>query len=208
MSRIKVNFWITAFLLVLTISASKLTERRSVDSLAAPLESIPQTIDGWSLSKTETLNARTLQVLTPTSYISRVYEKDHLELQLFVAYYAVQRAGENMHSPKNCLPGSGWDIWRQESAMIPVGTSAVKVNRYSIQNSGQRMLMFYWYQSGQRIIANEYLGKILLVRDALVDGHTAGSIVRLSLPDLPASNEAGMKFASSLIPEVQRCFGR
>jgi len=108
------NFWIAVLLLVLTIAASKLTERRIVESLAAPLESIPEAIDGWSILKTETLDTRTLQVLMPTSYLSRIYGKDGRQLGVFVAYYAVQRAGETMHSPKNCLPGSGWEIWRQD----------------------------------------------------------------------------------------------
>jgi hypothetical protein len=39
------------------------------------------------------------------------------------------------------------------------------------------MLMFYWYQSRNRIVANEYLGKILLAKDTLLTGRTAGSIV-------------------------------
>src|ERR1017187_10793437 len=95
------NFWITFCLLILTIAASKLSERRVVETLASPLESIPQAIDGWSVLKAEALDTRTLQVLRPTSYLSRLYGKDGRQLDVFVAYYAVQRAGETMHSPKN-----------------------------------------------------------------------------------------------------------
>ena len=53
------------------------------------------------------------------------------------------------------------EIWNYDSALIPVAGRQVRVNKYSIDNSGQRMLMFYWYQSRQRIIASEYLGKLL-----------------------------------------------
>jgi hypothetical protein len=69
------------------------------------------------------------------------------------------------------------------------------------------MLMFYWYQSKTRIVASEYMGKILLARDTLLSGHTAGSIVRIMLPDTPAANAEGVAFATRLIPEVERCFG-
>ena len=69
------------------------------------------------------------------------------------------------------------------------------------------MLMFYWYQSKTRIIASEYLGKIMLARDTIVTGHTAGSIVRIMLPDIPGATEAGTTFIAQLIPQVQRCFG-
>jgi EpsI family protein len=202
------NFWIAVLLLVLTIAASKLTERRIVESLAAPLESIPQAIDGWSLLKTETLDTRTLQVLMPTSYLSRIYGKDGRQLGVFVAYYAVQRAGETMHSPKNCLPGSGWEIWRQDSTTVQVQGQPKRINKYSIQRLGQRSLVFYWYQSKERVIASEALGKIMLVRDSLVDGLTGGVLARVTVSDTGLDATDGEAFAAHLVRDIQRCFGR
>jgi hypothetical protein len=67
--------------------------------------------------------------------------------------------------------------------------------------------MFYWYQSKTRIVANEYIGKILLARDTILSGHTAGSIVRITLPDAATSSAEGVAFATLLVPEVERCFG-
>jgi EpsI family protein len=112
-----------------------------------------------------------------------------------------------MHSPKHCLPGSGWEIWRQDSAWIPINGLQVKVNKDSIQNLGSRMLMFYWYQSKDRIVASEYAGKILLAKDTLMTGQTAASIVRVTLPDVPGADLKAISFVSEVIPQVQRCFG-
>ena len=112
-----------------------------------------------------------------------------------------------MHSPKHCLPGAGWEIWGHDSATVLVNGNPVQINKYSIQNAGARMLMFYWYQSKGRIYASEYLGKVLLARDTILTGHTAGSIVRVIVPDRPGAAEDGAAFAASIIPEVQRCFG-
>jgi EpsI family protein len=112
-----------------------------------------------------------------------------------------------MHSPKHCLPGAGWEIWKHDSALVPVNGERVKVNQYSIQNSGERKVVFYWYQNKRRIIASEYMGKILLARDALFDGRTAGSLVRIIVPDTASAPDAATAFASALIPEVGRCFG-
>jgi EpsI family protein len=201
------NFWIAALLLSLTIAASKLTDRRVVANLAAPLESIPSVIDGWSLLKTETLDSRTLQVLAPTNYVSRLYTRNGRQLGLFIAYYAVQRAGESMHSPKNCLPGSGWEIWRQESASVPVEGRPTRINKYSIQRTGERSLVYYWYQSKERVIASEALGKIMLVRDALLDGHTGGLLARVTVPDTSPDSADGEVFAAQMIRELKRCFG-
>jgi EpsI family protein len=113
-----------------------------------------------------------------------------------------------MHSPKHCLPGSGWEIWQQGSALVPVNGKEIEINQYRIENLGARELMFYWYQSRNRVFASEYLGKLLLARDTLLSGQTAGSIVRIMLPDVPGASQEGVAFAAKLIPEVWRCFGR
>jgi EpsI family protein len=128
-------------------------------------------------------------------------------LELLIAYYAQQRAGESMHSPKHCLPGAGWEISDFGSIDIPVNGRKFRVNRDSISREGVRMVVLYWYQSKGRIIASEYLGKILLARDALLQNSTSAAIVRLALPDTPGASEQASAFASILIPEVWRCFG-
>jgi EpsI family protein len=206
-SRISFPFFATTVLLVGTAILGGLATRRISEPLAIPLDQIGSGISGWSVLGDQKLPAPTLHALKPTSYLSRTYRKGRSQLELFIAFYAQQRSGESMHSPKHCLPGAGWEIWKHDSALVPVNGKQVEINKYSIQNSGTRMLMFYWYQSKSRIFASEYLGKILLVRDTVMTGHTAGSIVRIMLPDVAGADEEGLAFASDLIPEVQRCFG-
>jgi EpsI family protein len=202
-----VAFASTIVLLAGTILLSGLTARRIPESLRVPLDEITRQISGWTAVQDLKVEDSTLGVLKATAYLSRTYRKGPSELNLFIAFYAQQRAGETMHSPKHCLPGAGWEIWRQDSAQIPMDGKRVQINQYSIENTGQRMLMFYWYQSKDRIIANEYLGKLLLARDTLMTGHTAGSIVRIILPDTADFRNEGMGFAANVIPQVQRCFG-
>src|SRR5579871_1168851 len=179
-----------------TLLAAVFSERRHGDFLAVPLEKIDRNITGWHAFQDDPLDPRVLRGLSPTSYVSRRYQKGSSELGLFIAYYAQQRAGEAMHSPKHCLPGAGWEIWKLGSALVSVQGRQVRINKYSIANSGQRALMFYWYQGKDRVIASEYMVKVLLVKDALFTGHTAGSIVRITLPDTPEAPEEGVAFAS------------
>jgi EpsI family protein len=197
-----IPFAVTSTLLVGTILLAGLTERRVPEELAVPLSRMDSHID----LREQKLDPQTLKTLDATSYLSRSFRKDNSELDLFVAFYAQQRAGESMHSPKHCLPGSGWEIWREDSALVPVNGQQVQVNKYSIQNLGKRMLMFYWYQSKNRIVASEYVGKILLARDTLLTGQTAAAIVRVTLPDVPGADRQGVAFVSQVIPEVQKCF--
>ncbi len=180
--------------------------RSNPEHLALPLSRIDDTIQGWSKTADRELPDYTLRALNPTSYLVRDYRKGKDSLNLFTAFYAQQRSGESMHSPKHCLPGSGWEIWKLDSARIPIDGESVTINKYSIQNAGNRLLMFYWYQSKDRIVADEYRAKFLLARDTLLTGQTAGSIVRFTLPDSEWAVSEGEAFARSLIPLMRRCF--
>jgi EpsI family protein len=146
--------------------------------------------------------------LNATSYISRRYTKGGLAADLFVAYYARQRAGESMHSPRHCLPGAGWEIWNYDTLQIPAGGSRFTINMYSISHAGDRKVVFYWYQSRERVFASEYLGKLLLARDALFGKSTAAAIVRVIVPDQPRALEEASMISSEVIVQMQRCFGR
>lgn len=209
MKRSSVLFAGVTVLLASTVLASKLAERGEADTLVLPLSALPREIAGWQAeSADERLSEQTLQVLIPTDYLSRSYRKGADRLGLFIAFYAQQRAGENMHSPKHCLPGSGWDVWNYGSVDVPVQGSTVTINKYSIQNNGERALVLYWYQSRDRIIASEYLGKVLLVRDALFNGRTSGSIVRVVVADRPGMLERAVEFAGGVMPKMREHFRR
>jgi EpsI family protein len=202
------RFLLTLLMLGATLGASMLAAIRVPEVLSQPLETISTDLAGWRVSASDQLTPGVLRALIPTSYIARTYTKGPGWLQLFIAYYSQQRSGEAMHSPKACLPGAGWEIWKYDSSQLLVNSSPVKVNKYFIQRPGERMIVYYWYQSPGRIVASEYLGKLLLVRDALRTGRTGGSIVRVTVPDEPASEAEGMRFAAAVIPEMRRCLGQ
>ena len=199
--------WAVAAILAVTLGLVNISGRHHAATPLVRLESVPVRLAGWKLADEQPLAPTVLKGLRPTDYISRIYRRDHYDLGLFVAYYAEQRSGESIHSPKHCLPGSGWEIWDYGSALVPLHGGAVEINKYSIQSAGDRRIVLYWYQSRNRIIKGEYLGKILLMHDAILEGSTAGALVRIVLRDDPTSVAEGIEFASQLIPYVQRCFG-
>ena len=201
------SFASVAAILSATLAASAYTERRHPQTLVQPLESIPRTLAGFSTQQEAPLPPSTLRRLVVSDYISRIYAQNGHPLSLLVTYYAEQRAGESMHSPKHCLPGSGWEIWNYDSTTLPLRDGRVTVNKYFIQKGNERQVVLYWYQSSSRIIASEYLGKFLLMRDAALNGRTDGAMVRIIVPDQPQAVQHAEEFASQLIPYMERCFG-
>jgi EpsI family protein len=198
---------VTVALLAITLAISARSERRVADTLERPLNDIPIALDDWRLSSTEDLPASVQNVLKASSYLSRRYTNGRTQLNLFIAYYAFQRAGESMHSPKNCLPGAGWEIWNHGSVDLPIHAKRVTINRYSIQNGPTRNVVLYWYQSRDRIIADEYKAKVLLVWDAITKARTAGSIVRITSLDQPGPSYEAEVFAKLIFREMQNCLG-
>jgi EpsI family protein len=195
-------------LLTSTLIAAKLTSYRHSGILDQSLDTIPYQLAGFTAIANPPLQESVLKELKATSYIARTYKNRELEADVFVAYYAQQRAGESMHSPKHCLPGAGWEIWQYETIQLPSGGSTFAVNKYSISHEGERKVVLYWYQSKERVFASEYLGKLLLARDALLQNSTAAAIVRVMVPDQEQALSAGSELASEMIGQMRRCFGR
>ena len=113
-----------------------------------------------------------------------------------------------MHSPLHCLPGNGWEIAQRNTVSLSISGRQFVVNDDLIRKLDHQELMLYWYQSRRRIFASEFLGKFLLLKDAIWEGHTEGSLVRIVLPDAPGMKEEAVSFAQQLIPRVQDCLGK
>jgi EpsI family protein len=103
------------------------------------------------------------------------------------------------------LPGAGWDISNHEDITVHTSQATAVVNQYDIQNGATHELTLYWYQSRDRVIANEYKAKVLLAYDSMVNGRTAGSIVRILSPQTPAAANGARQFAELIIPQMQKC---
>jgi EpsI family protein len=100
-----------------------------------------------------------------------------------VAAFRSQRTGKAPHSPKNCLPGSGWVKISSGEIPIDVGRATpISVNRYVVAYGSQRSLVLYWYQSRDRAVADEYKAKFWVIRDAIRLNRTDTALVRVVVP--------------------------
>lgn len=153
-------------------------------SLEAPLAEMPGELGPYERVGDQTLSEAELRVLAPDHYLLRSYgSPSGGRLDLFVAYFGRQESGSTIHSPRNCLPGSGWEALSHRRIRMPMAYGEAEVNRYLVEHeSGSRALVFYWYQGRGRVAANEYAVKWHLVRDALVKRRTDEAMVRVVLP--------------------------
>jgi EpsI family protein len=186
-----------------TIVTSALISNRIPELLQRPLAGISTEIAGWKMDGAEELPPNRLRA---SSYIARGYEKEGQHLGLLIAFHDSDLGAVSIHNPKNCLPGDGWEIWKSAIPTVVFDGRPVSINQYQIYKAGHRKTVLYWYQTRNRVIANEYLAKFLLVRDAALERRTSGSMVRIALSDEPQVLPDGFRFAEAVMHQVQLCF--
>ena len=149
--------------------------------LPLALRSFPTQFDKWHLAKEVPVDEDTLAVLKADDTLSRVYVSPSGAASLFIAYFKTQRTGQSPHSPKNCLPGSGYQTLPGESGRIdvPVEGGTININRYVVAKGEDESVVLYWYQSQGRVIADEFAAKFYLIADSIRRHRSDTSLVRV-----------------------------
>lgn len=209
-----VRTWAPVTLLVLGGILLTTVQAQERPVLQGPLASaLPAEIEGLPGSDSEVADAEAA-VAGFTDYALRVYgsEADTAQTGLrwatiYLGYYDQQTQGRTIHSPRNCLPGSGWEALSNDPETLTAGSESFTVNRYVLQNGDIRALVLYWYQGRGRVAHDEYLVKWDLLRDAALRRRTDEALVRIVVP-ITESEEASFSFArriaTELMPAVDR----
>jgi EpsI family protein len=174
---------------------------------AARLNDLPLQVAEWRGRDEGRLDRETEQTLQADAYTLRTYYRRASAVGLYVAYYATQRSGHTIHSPLNCLPGTGWTWLDRERESLPVaGGGSIDVNRAIAQKDATRMLLFYWYQSRGRVVASDYQNKFVLMRDALLLHRSDGALVRVVAPIAGGvdPSAAAAAFVAAVYPVLTR----
>ncbi|VVS93984.1 exosortase C-terminal domain/associated protein EpsI [Desulfoluna spongiiphila] len=174
--------------------------------LKQSFEAFPMEIGPW-IGETSRFDEKIYEALGVDDSILGTYRTARGDaVQLYIGYYHSQKKGDLIHSPKNCMPGSGWAI--THSSLEEVGGTGpgdtFQAIKLFIENGGERHVVLYWFQSRGRIISSEYMQKIYLVVDSIFKRRTDGSFVRLISPvrggDADAATQQLKAFAHDLAP--------
>jgi exosortase D (VPLPA-CTERM-specific) len=166
--------------------------------------------EGEWLGKRDRLDGVYLDALKLDDYLLADFNADgQLPVNLYVAYYASQRKGESVHSPRSCIPGGGWrihDVSPREITLPNGGT--LSVNRVLIGRGDVKQVVYYWFDQRGRVLTNEYLVKWYIFWDSLVRNRTDGAMLRLTSPVLAGQTEADAdraleEFARTLVPALR-----
>jgi EpsI family protein len=178
-----------------------------------PFNEFPERIGDWQMIQQGVMEKEVKDVLRADDYVTRYYgEVPDKYANLFVAYFKSQRSGQTPHSPKNCLPGSGW-IWTVSDKIpiaIPDHAQPIVVNRYIVSKGEDKSVVLYWYQSRDRVVASEYRAAAFVVADALRYNRTDTALVRVVVPvrngQEQKATDTGIEFVQAFFNTLRRFF--
>jgi len=166
--------------------------KQEIALLPQPLKTLPEELGGWRMAAESQITAEEQDVLRADDTLNRVYvdQATGVPASLFIAFFKTQKTGVAPHSPKVCLPGSGWEPTDSGILRIAVPGVAepIEVNRSTIVNGDRKSIVLYWYQTHDRVIADEYRAKLNTILDSMRFRRSDTSIVRIIVAENPGAD--------------------
>jgi EpsI family protein len=207
------NKYVGILTLVLVVQATLFYTASRGERVPAvpPLDLFPAQVGSWHEAQNYPVEQEIRDQLKADDLLNRLYgdPESNMAAGLFVAYFKTQRTGQSPHSPKNCLPGTGWEPEATGFLDVAVAGQAepIRINRYVVSHGDETSVVLYWYQSQRRVIASEYAAKFWLVMDSIRYHRSDTALVRVTVPvannDQDAATRIGVSFVQAVFPVLK-----
>lgn len=150
-------------------------------SLKNPLHEFPLYWKGW-VGKDSYFDEEILDKLKVDEYIMREYSNGKDRFSLYIGYYKKQTENSQIHSPKHCLPGSGWYKISQQVRSLMIGGEKINFVEAVYAKTDYKEMFIYWYKMKDKFITNEYILKLYMILNSLKYRRNDAAFVRISSP--------------------------
>ena len=142
------------------------------------LAEVPASFGDWR-SRDIPMPPSIAKVLGADVTLQRVYENSsRQQVEVFLAYFSRQAVNSQIHSPKHCLPGSGWTIVSTEPARVDLPGGTQPATRMILHREDASEQMLYWFRTRSGSVTGEYALKLDLVKNSLARRPTDAVFVR------------------------------
>jgi EpsI family protein len=176
------------------------------------LDLFPQKAGDWTMTGQARFDERVLAVLLPTDYLSRSYaDSQGNRLSLYIGFHDGGPDSGPIHSPKQCLPGSGWNHLKAEIRDVTVNGKTVPYVSAIYQKDTEKQLFLYWFQVRDQILTNEYALKLAMVKNSVLSNRRDSAFIRLSVmvtDDEKKAIEVGEQFIRDFFPAIREALPR
>lgn len=209
MDKIKTSRLMILLVILAILTAYTYTLRfRQVELPSHPdLELIPGEIAGYS-SIEEYIEPASLRTLGADATLARSFrDGSGKNIDLFLGYFASQQENSQIHSPKHCYPGSGWDVISEGSAELVLEAGRKKVKQLIISDGEQKQLVIYWFHMNGSVVPNEFSLKYNQMKNALLSRPQSAAFIRFSTPLAAGSEKETRESLTRFIEEISPDIG-
>jgi EpsI family protein len=122
--------------------------------LRVPDVELPRALDGWEMQVAPPPDFVFFWTLRFSQYANRSYRRDGQTVDLFVGYADRGDRSASLLSPKNALPGRGWEV--EDRSFAGLDSWDTRVERVVARSGQRRILTYHWYE-GMDSVAVEAL---------------------------------------------------
>jgi len=199
-------YWIVIILLIVTGIYINLIRYSGVHFYhPVNLKNFPMEIGQWRAERF-ILPMQANQVLQANQTIWRKFRNvNDLRIWLFVAYFEDQKYGAQIHSPKHCLPGSGWKIVEKEKYKLKIPAAPqqhINASMLITTNGRSNELMLYWFLTRSGTISSEFGLKLDLAKNALLRNPTDAALIRINLGIVDKNLTKSLKLATQFANDI------
>lgn len=171
-----------------------------------PLRDFPTQQGSWLMQSQSAFSENVLSVLKPTDYLSRYYGlPDGTKAGLYIGYHDGGKESGRIHSPKNCLPGSGWFLHSSKKMTLDIGGAPLHLVKAVYQKGEDKELFLYWFQVMNGSVNDEFALKAAEITGSLLHRRRESSFVRISIPFRSDEEKAlaqGISFLRDMYPTI------
>ncbi|MCP4545719.1 MAG: EpsI family protein [bacterium] len=201
-SAIRVRITLLAIILLAAVGGYLMETRNARHNPRAHLERIPLNVAGMT-GQDNRLDDEIQDILRANQTLNRRYRSGEDTYWLFIGYFGQQEFGSQIHSPRHCYPGSGWNVLsmnRCDALSAPAGILEIRKNK-------ERRLVLYRYRTRGGATTSEWRLKFELALASLLGRPLDAAFIRFSTrlgkDEEPAAARSRLEaFARTLEPEI------
>ncbi len=186
---------------------------RTIESPEPPdLGLISPSVAGYT-GRDESLEAESLLLLGADATLFRTYRREGgPPVWLFLGYFGSQEEYSQIHSPKNCYPGAGWNILGEGSVSIETPSGPLRAKKLVISDGIGTRIVVYWFSTPIGALTDEFALKWYQTKRSLFGKPQESTFVRFSTPvpdgvDESTVEEHLIHFIESMTASVESVLG-
>ncbi|HBG07895.1 MAG: EpsI family protein [Geobacteraceae bacterium GWC2_58_44] len=150
-----------------------------------PLQQVFSRFGQWQSSRDFPMDARVVEALDLDDFLFRCYQRDKVNVNLYIgSYHSAKKVGA-AHDPLVCFQGQGWKINQRDSGSYSLARHPELTISYSAmlaERQGEREVVVYWFQANAKANASTQSQKVAMVLDKISGKDEYNAFVRLSAP--------------------------